>query len=188
MVWELFALVTLFMLHKGQLNCIPLDLARYHSLILIRLRIAASASNDGESSKRPGILEVLPSFRWCRATRPVDGVYGILGLIEGTEMVPDYTVDVETCYTATAREILSQIQALDILDFVAPPVPLKQIWQCPMPSWAPNWSMYDRAGPHGEALQTLKAFSGERIGVGKGISYLRWGRLDFKEMCGLAGN
>jgi len=102
---------------------------------------AALMAMKGEQPPRVRHLgELLPMFRWFRATDPRDKVYGLMGLSSNPKLLrPNYTVSIEQCYLQATFSIINDTGSLDILEHCTAP---NFISRRKLPSWVPDLS-YD---------------------------------------------
>ncbi|KAE9375834.1 hypothetical protein N431DRAFT_403842, partial [Stipitochalara longipes BDJ] len=84
--------------------------------------------------------QLLPMFRWARATDSRDKVYGLLGLSANPGLLrPNYTATVEQCYIQATFSIIMDTGSLDILEHCNTP---SFVRRRKLPFWVPDWS-YD---------------------------------------------
>lgn len=102
-------------------------------------RIMNAARSRILQDKRFKLLEALRSFRAFDATRPVDKIFGIIGLLARPEAVDtDYAKPVHEVYRDVALSIINESHSLDKLlnalqNIHGPKVPH-------LPSWITDWS------------------------------------------------
>ena len=98
-------------------------------------------------SQRPYYMDLfvlLERFRYCLATNERDKVYALLGLTSTSlaqekvvQVVPDYSKSVLDIYRSLTRHYINKRKNLDIISHAA----LSN--HVPIPSWVPDWSLYD---------------------------------------------
>jgi hypothetical protein len=104
-----------------------------------------------------GLLELLLEQRGAQATDPRDKVYALLGLADDVRsgelnIVPDYSMDVNSVYVNTARELIHQSGNLDLLS-----VPrTEQHMRSGQPSWAPSWNGFGVKPAHPAHCQPVQ--------------------------------
>ncbi|KAJ9621331.1 hypothetical protein H2203_007383 [Taxawa tesnikishii (nom. ined.)] len=89
------------------------------------------------------LREALRAFQPFDATKPVDKIFGIMGLIDDPDLIRvDYDRTVQQVYHETALRIINQSQSLELL------LDCLQTTTRPntpgLPSWVPDWSATDQ--------------------------------------------
>lgn len=92
---------------------------------------------------RPGGLrEVMEGARIAECKDPRDRVYACVNLLDPerhtVQMIPDYTLPVETIYKDLAAQFISRYQSLDILRSAGSRK--RQGAMAGLPTWVPDWS------------------------------------------------
>ncbi|EMC96421.1 hypothetical protein BAUCODRAFT_474459 [Baudoinia panamericana UAMH 10762] len=88
-------------------------------------------------------LSLMNDLRERHCSRPVDKIYGMLGLLRHTgkamHIVPDYRKSVAEVYTETVRELIRSDQSLSVLLYVDHRPGDFQSSADQFPSWVPRW-------------------------------------------------
>lgn len=83
------------------------------------------------------ILQSLHNVSSHECSDPRDMVFGVLGLIHGSDLYPDYRLPVESVYTGIAAYILQNHFAFEVLALSG--IGKKKL---NIPSWVPDWSQH----------------------------------------------
>ncbi len=129
----------------------------------IRSSLATDCDEPEPEVRRNTFLELLWLARPLYATKEVDKVYSLLGLIAPGEakrlrLWPNYNITPVQCYTETALSILQDSQNLDLLMTERMIDPAQAFV---LPSWVPNWSYVATPTPT-EAWRDDKSHGGHR--------------------------
>lgn len=156
--WEQLVQAAQLVSHVGSMMNPQLGTAKTHLHPTFYPRIMESARQRMRTNHRFELREALRSFQPFDATKEVDKIYGVLGLVRDPESVRvDYRMDARDVYQETALSIIKHSQRLDIFLDCLQSTSTSGIPN--LPSWVPNWSVTDRGLDN--ALECLPA--GERF-------------------------
>lgn len=133
--WDDFGLVLIMME-----RCMPwiMRLLDSNFRALLELR---RLCHEEKLATRPQLANLLPQFRWSRATNPKDKIYGLLGLAQSHDcdlVEVDYKISPSECYTRVMFALLQQSRDLSLLIYCNTPSFIHS--DLVLPSWVPNWS------------------------------------------------
>lgn len=114
-----------------------------------RLRLINSFCWSCLDNNFPRLLDLTGQ---SKCTRPIDKVYGILGLAPraiASKIYPDYLLSAKEVYKTTFQEYTKLVNRLELLEFCN-----LQHRLANMPSWVPNWTIPFKTVP----LTRLGAF------------------------------
>jgi hypothetical protein len=137
----LFGLSTGFFTIRSDVIC---DFLAYQHLS--QLIITYHCMTDGEATALD-FATLLENHRTAGATDPRDKAYALLGLSELIEdrkhgIIPDYNLQAAEVYEKIAKTVLEKSSTLDLLG-VSKVVSRQPVGR--LPSWAPDWSVWDFA-------------------------------------------
>lgn len=137
--------------------------------------VAAAALYSARSSNTGGsMLFWLVETRYARVTHPVDKIYGILGLCEQNDIIPDYTKPAEQLYWEVALHLLRpRLAELERKAWKVSPQKIVEFLCCvdhdtnpgtsKLPSWAPDWSQPRFTTPLAYGLACLSYYPSSSV-------------------------